>query len=384
MIRHEYTSCAVCHADPSGGGLLTPYGRAQGETLLRSRYGARDEEPGSVKDFLWGIPLPDETLLLGGDVRDAVIQTTVGSGQNATTTTQFLPMQADLEGQLTVGALRANASLGYEHDGAVEAQVTSRAEDNLVSRLHWLGIDFGEDKAWLLRAGHMNVPFGIRQIEHTFFVRASTRTDTNDAQEDGVSLSYTGAKVRGEIMAIAGNYQVSPDVFRQRGYAGFAEWAFSNRYTLGVSSMTTYAELPDPELPFAPPLVTAPLIRQAHGLFARLSPWKEVVALIEADALVDDQTGTLPQGTRAWNAGWAGLVQLDFEPTQGIHGIVAAEGTTDPVSHGGTSVSAWFGGAWFFAPHADLRIDEVVQKLEMGTPASTPALTVLGQVHLYL
>ncbi|MBP9112990.1 MAG: hypothetical protein KBF88_09300, partial [Polyangiaceae bacterium] len=36
MIRHEYTSCNACHADPSGGSLLTEYGRAQGVTLLAS------------------------------------------------------------------------------------------------------------------------------------------------------------------------------------------------------------------------------------------------------------------------------------------------------------------------------------------------------------
>ena len=39
MIRHDYTGCATCHADPSGGGLLTLYGRAQSDLLLRMRYG---------------------------------------------------------------------------------------------------------------------------------------------------------------------------------------------------------------------------------------------------------------------------------------------------------------------------------------------------------
>src|SRR5437879_3832052 len=80
MIRHEYTSCAQCHADPSGGSLLTPYGRAQGELLLRSQYSKRDAdaEPGKMKDFLWGlIPLPEETLLLGGDVRNAFLATRI-------------------------------------------------------------------------------------------------------------------------------------------------------------------------------------------------------------------------------------------------------------------------------------------------------------------
>ena len=40
MMRHNYFGCGNCHADPSGGGLLTAYGRAQGDLLLRMRYGS--------------------------------------------------------------------------------------------------------------------------------------------------------------------------------------------------------------------------------------------------------------------------------------------------------------------------------------------------------
>ena len=39
MIKHGYSGCAVCHADPSGGELLTEYGRVQSDLLLRMRYG---------------------------------------------------------------------------------------------------------------------------------------------------------------------------------------------------------------------------------------------------------------------------------------------------------------------------------------------------------
>ena len=39
MIKHGYASCPVCHADPSGGELLTTYGRVQSDELLRMKYG---------------------------------------------------------------------------------------------------------------------------------------------------------------------------------------------------------------------------------------------------------------------------------------------------------------------------------------------------------
>src|SRR5450755_2700380 len=46
MIKHAYAGCPVCHADPSGGELLTAYGRAQSDLLLRMRYG----KPGGSSD----------------------------------------------------------------------------------------------------------------------------------------------------------------------------------------------------------------------------------------------------------------------------------------------------------------------------------------------
>ena len=65
MIRHEYTGCASCHADPSGAGLITAYGRAQGYLLLPTKYGgSAEEDPGRMAQFLFGaIPLPDTLLL---------------------------------------------------------------------------------------------------------------------------------------------------------------------------------------------------------------------------------------------------------------------------------------------------------------------------------
>ncbi|HEX6767273.1 MAG TPA: hypothetical protein VF103_17365, partial [Polyangiaceae bacterium] len=61
MIRHAYNGCGVCHADPSGGEVLTPYGRAQSDLLLRMRYdgtSAEDAEPSKASGFLGFVDLP--------------------------------------------------------------------------------------------------------------------------------------------------------------------------------------------------------------------------------------------------------------------------------------------------------------------------------------
>ena len=143
-------------------------------------------------------------------------------------------------------------------------------------------MDLGEDKEVLLRAGRMNLPFGLRGIEHTLFIHSpaalpgsGVRDDINQGQETGLSLAYNGEKLRGEAMAIVANYQVSPDAFRERGYSAYLEWAANERLAVGASSLVTHAA--------QDVYLEKPLWRQAHGLFGRWSPWEPLAVLAEVD-----------------------------------------------------------------------------------------------------
>ncbi len=367
MIRHGYAGCNLCHADASGGGLLGAYGRAQGENLLRMQYGrSPDAEPGPVAGFLFGaLQLPD-SLLLGGDGRWMVQRVMPSSG--AAINRQIL-MQADLEGQLTIDRFRANASAGYAHDGALAASVTRGNADRLVSRVHWLGVDLGEDKDWLLRAGRMNLPYGVRSIEHTMWVRSVTRTDINAAQQHGVALAYSGETLRGELMAILGNFQISPDDFRDRGYSGFVEYAAAQRLAVGASSSITHVAQ-DVEL-------QSRLWRQAHGLFSRYAPATWVALLSEVDFTLFSQ----PPSNNAF--GLVAMLQADFEPVQGLHAIATGELLDRKLSAYPLSYSTWGSFAWFFAPHADVRVDAIWESLATVSARSS-VTTLLGQIHLYL
>ncbi len=214
MIRHNYTGCSTCHADPSGWGLLTAYGRAQSELVLRTHYSTDTTEAGPAANFLFGVldplfKMPD-WLLLGGSFRGAELVT---KNEGAPASSRYIQMQADGYAQVTLGHFRANGAIGYSPTGALLAALTRKDSDNIVSRVHWLGFDFG-DQAFLLRAGRLNVPFGIRNNEHNSFVRVETRVDLNSGQQDGVALAYTGDRLRGELMGILGNYQLFPDEAR--------------------------------------------------------------------------------------------------------------------------------------------------------------------------
>ncbi len=372
MIRHEYTGCVQCHVDPDGGGLLTEYGRAQGETLLRTHYSATaaDEEPGRVKDFLWGLFKSPDWLLLGGSLRPAIQFLDVGGTWSSA---DPILMQADLRAGIKYGGWRASGSAGAVSTSGSLASIAGP----VVAREYWAGYSWSDD-AFMIRAGRMNLPFGIRQIEHPLWVRAETRTDINDGQEHGVSFDYMGAKLRASLMGVAGNYQISPDAFRERGYAGFIEADLSTRIVFGASSLVTYA---DKDL-----YLGVPNVRQAHGLFARAVPAKPLVILAETDLIAN----TTSPASAASSLGFTTMLQADIEPIQGLHLIATGETLSPGGKAPDSSFGVWGSVDWFFLPHADVRFDFTYRDMANGTVGASgssayiPTESCLIQLHVYL
>jgi hypothetical protein len=500
MIRHGYGGCLTCHADPSGGELLSAYGRVQGDLLLRMRYGkggghsatendnsggsggsfdsfdsfdaeedgaaapkanaapaparatngaaagaakpdvgdatkpkddadeaeeeddseaddaeddAADEDDAAPKPkkgkagkskgagangetakpsggdisnddgpstgFLWGLIDTPDWLLLGGSYRHLNV---LKLGEDDPFDT--FPMQADLYGQISAGPLRLGGSIGAARVApgsphARRAQLTTNQgrEWNALSRTHWVGAAFGDASEFLVRAGRLNLPFGLRISEHNAWVREATRTDRESDQQHGVAFSYSGESFRVEAMAILGNYQLNPDRFRERGYSFYLEGMISSTSALGVSSMMTHAEA-DIET-----LREASTNREAHGVFARVTLVPPVVVMAELDALLKTDQ----------EAGYVGIVQVDYEIVQGLHFMVTGEvldqgastvqnvarAPVDPVSGVGAGepqFGGWLTVDWFFLPQLEARIDFIKRQEE--------PFTLLGQLHVYL
>lgn len=479
MIRHSYGGCLTCHADPSGGELLTQYGRAQGDLLLRMRYGKDDvsgatshgegasenfdsfdsfdtessdggdatteaaaetgdgpadsentpgpkakpkededaeeedeegedeeEEPkpkkgsgrevavpfrvvaadaaaveaeddaGPGSGFLWGLVQTPDWLLLGGSYRHLNIYQ---FGEEDPFDT--FPMQLDLYGQLQVGVFRAGGSIGGARvkpasRHARKAQVTTNQgyDWNVISRTHWVGAQFGDGGEYFVRAGRLNLPFGLRIPEHTSWVREATRTDRESDQQHGVAFAYSGADFRAEVMAIAGNYQLNPDRFRERGYSFYIEGLLSPTAAIGLSSMITHAEAD------VDTLREVSTNREAHGAFTRVALVKPLVLMAELDMLQRTDRKT----------GYVGWVQADYELVQGLHfmltGEVLDQGRSTLETPTGEEISApgagdpRLGGAltidWFFLPQLEARFDAVVRQED--------PFTLLAQLHIYL
>lgn len=151
------TRCAECHVAPSGGGLLTDYGRSEaGDTLSGRGDGA----------LLHGAWTPPDWLTLGGDVRAAL-----GGKQldgEAPTLLAF-PMQADLYARVAAGPISLNVTVGL--NGAARRRPTgANALDYLVSRQHF--VMYQRDPTGpMVRAGRFFPIVGIRTQDHTAYPR---------------------------------------------------------------------------------------------------------------------------------------------------------------------------------------------------------------------
>lgn len=428
MLRHHYEGCGTCHADPSGGETLTEYGRMQGELLLRTQYGkpsvkeasssksnadfdsfdsfdsssglddsspattannetattstATDEAPPEhIQEFLWGLVHTPPELMLGGSVRVATLTRPLAD----TVTPKIFPMQADLYGVGRLSSFELGGSLGVARvpmgsEHARRAQVTTAQGEsfNLLSRTHWIG--WTPATGWLVRAGRLNLPFGIRIPEHVFLVRSQTQTDRESDQQHGLAVAYSGSGVRAEVMGIAGNFQVNPDRYRERGYAGFVELMISEGLGAGLSSLVTVAEA-DVVL-----VENLPTDRQAHGIFARYVPWPSLVCLLEADLLWRSRR----------DVGYVGMLQTDVELTRGLHWLTTGEVLDagyrpDPTWAGGRTLpgngqprfAGWLGLDWFFWSHMDVRA-EVRYLQPVLSSAKQNSLEILTQFHAYL
>lgn len=376
MIRHGFADCSSCHIEPMGGSTLTGMGRVAGQTLMASALGGGS--PSDAALFAFGVREP-EGLRLGGSFRGMSIYDVDKKSVSA------FPMQMDHHGAVmvdgwilaySIGASRA--SKRYEHSS--KAKVFGKIEDEGligVSRYHWLGYRLTDHL--MVRAGRINLPFGIRTPDHTLWVRSETRTDQESDQQHGASLTYASGRFRGELMASIGNLQLGDAGYWEQGYSGFFEYSIAARLAVGVSSLLLsprreLAPIPGEMIERNEPRQR--LIRQAHGVTARYSPFRELVLLGEMDLLDESRSGI----------GYVGVGTADYEPLRGLHLAITGEMLDrgarehdldrEGLGRGERRLGLWGTLNWFVFPHIELRVDWVMRQRR--------APTLLSQLHIYL
>ena len=165
--------CTMCHFSPSGGGLVNAWGREEAaDTISRGGDGA----------FLGGAWEPPEWLALGADLRAATgLKDTPAEGID----TLLFPMQADVYSRAEFGPITLTLTLGLRKQ-ARDRNPPPQAY--IASREHYVMYQ-PESTGLYVRAGRFYAPYGLRQVDHTNYIRRDLGFYT-DEQTYGVSGGY--------------------------------------------------------------------------------------------------------------------------------------------------------------------------------------------------
>ena len=185
FLAKQYTRCTACHYSPTGGGMLTPYGRllshrelsTTGASAAAPAAGAEDD-PHGEQAFLFGA-LGDALgpVHLGLEMRPSHLHVDFPGGS----TDQNLLMNLDVIGAVQQGGWTVYGSVGRE-------PAAHGLDARFISYEHW--ISYQRDEGFGVRAGRFLPAYGIRFSDHTAFTRAYLELDHQD-QVYGVEVSDT-------------------------------------------------------------------------------------------------------------------------------------------------------------------------------------------------
>jgi hypothetical protein len=291
FLSRQYTRCATCHFSPTGGGLLTPYGRSLAREEL-STTGKSHTPPANGATAAAGWDLSENRfgpVTAGIELRPAHLDVRFDGGR----ITRDLLMTADV-----IAAYRANDWTVY---GEIGRQ--PRLDGTKIDAYeYWVAHQ--PEKGLGVRVGRFLPAYGVGLADHTAFTRAPLGLDTYD-QVYGLELSYTAQRNLLQLTASSGRADsiLHDDGRRAFTGAGRLQVDLSPRSVLVVSGLYRGASTLTPRngsggvaFGFAPA--------------ARISTWTEFDAQVQQGA-----TGP-PAYTLLNETGWEAYrgVWLKFSP----------------------------------------------------------------------
>ena len=125
LSRHGYVNCTSCHLSPSGGGLMTPYGRELSRAIVSS-WGAKNEQYFAY-NYLPALS-KNEKILVGAFVRGLQA---IRYDKKATEARSIL-MQADVDAAFNEKNWAVLGSFGRQ-----EIRSGLKSDSRLFSRRHY-------------------------------------------------------------------------------------------------------------------------------------------------------------------------------------------------------------------------------------------------------
>ena len=223
-VRHGYFSCTACHVSPSGGGVLTPYGKSVSAELM-STWGT------TKNSGLFFSDNEDENKnppWFRGNIFLRSVQT-----RRDTPTVekaQFIPMQADLETGLDFENFAAVVTLGYRAKNFAE----SKDLNEFFSRRHYLIYRPTENLA--VRVGKYMASFGLDGPDHITATRRGLGWDQG-SESYNLEFSYI-ADTTSTILSWIDNSPEEKGARKDKGVAVNQAFLVNQNSKIGLSAFS--------------------------------------------------------------------------------------------------------------------------------------------------
>lgn len=249
FLAKQYTRCTACHYSPTGGGLLTPYGRLLSHRELSTIGGTEtapaagtEDDPNGEQAFLYGaLRNALGPVHLGLEMRPAHLRIGFPGGHQDMT---FL-MNLDLIGALQENGWTAYGSVGREPPNSAVRNGRTVPDAAFVSYEHW--ISYQTDQGFRIRAGRFLPAYGVRFADHTAYTRTDLDFDRND-QVYGVEVSDTMGPSLVQVMVSPGKAEAILHDRRHRGFSTAGRWQFDLASRATIVGSAIYRQSTDVDL----------------------------------------------------------------------------------------------------------------------------------------
>jgi len=362
FLAKQYTRCTSCHYSPTGGGLLTSYGRQLSDRELSTTHSppagsdpAANDDVRGEQAFLFGA-LGDSLgpAHLGLELRPSHLRIGFPGGQQD----MNLLMTSDLVGAMQKNGWTAYGSAGRQPPNAAIRNGRVSPDAAFVSYEHW--ISYQAENGLGVRAGRFLPAYGIRLADHTAYTRRPLDFDFDD-QVYGVEVSDTVGASLLQVTASPGKAEAILHDRQHRGFATSARWQLdlTPRTTLVGSALYRDSTRRDPR-------------SGSVGGALGVAPTRRVSIWTEVDARL--------QPTTAGGRSWAVVNETSLEAYRGVWLKVSPQLLTAGAAAGASDVRRLaLEAVWLPRTHWNVNVSYYRDRTHDVTTS-----VMLSQLHLYL
>jgi hypothetical protein len=288
LSRHGYVNCTTCHLSPSGGGLLTPYGRELSKAAL-STWGKKNEQY-----FAYNL-IPElsksERILVGAYVRGLQAYRSDKTANEA----RAILMQADADIAYNTKEWAIAGSIGRQ-----EIRKGLESDSRLFSRSYY-GI-YRINPNNQMRAGKFLKFFGLNDPNHQQYVRRLLNFGF-DSESINLEYSYQGENISGFLTGFFGNFKDKYSFAKEKGVSISGSYFFYDKQKIGLNFYTGEDDISK---------------RLVYGTWGVFSYHPQLFSMHEFDM----QNKTIKISNHKKN-GYVTSNKFNYEPIKGVIGFLS-------------------------------------------------------------